>query len=410
MTYQEALEKLSSCHQEHLLKYYDELNEAEKQALLSQIEKLDLSLLSLLSDEGGAREAVRGTFAPLGATTVEEIDEKRAFYEEEGLKAIRAGKTGAVLLAGGQGTRLGFDKPKGMFNIGVDRELYIFECLINNLMDVVREAGVYIPLYIMTSEINNEDTVRFFKEKDFFGYDPAYVNFFIQDMAPCVGYDRKILMENKGKIASSPNGNGGWYASLKKAGLDEDLKKRGVEYLSVFAVDNVCQRINDPAWIGAVVSSGLDCGGKVVRKADPNERVGVLCLEDGKPSIVEYYEMTDDMINLRDKDGNLLYAFGVILNYLFKVEKLEEIAGSRMMTHVVEKKIPYMDENGVFVKPDKPNGYKFELLVLDMIHMMDSCLSYEVVRNREFAPVKNAAGVDSVESARKLLLENGVEL
>ena len=409
MTFQEAWDKLLSYGQTHLLKYYDELSETEKEALLNQIDKLDLSLLDLL-DESGAKENVRGVFEPLSAVSIAEIEKNRGVYEEAGLKAIREGKTAAVLLAGGQGTRLGFDKPKGMFNIGIDRELYIFECLINNLMDVVKEAGAYIPLYIMTSEINNEDTVSFFREKDYFGYDPSYIRFFIQDMAPCVGFDRKVLMEDKGKIASSPNGNGGWYTSLKKAGLYEDLLARGVEYISVFAVDNVCQRINDPAWVGAVVLSGCDCGGKVVRKADPNERVGVLCLEDGKPSIVEYYEMTDDMITLRDENGDLSYAFGVILNYLFRLDKLEEISGTSMMTHVVQKKIPYMDENGDFIKPDDVNGYKFELLVLDMIHMMDSCLSYEVVREHEFAPVKNAKGVDSVESARELLKKNNVVL
>ena len=148
----------------------------------------------------------------------------------------------------------------------------------------------------------------------------------------------------------------------------------------------------------------------MVRKADPYERVGVLCLEDGKPSIVEYYEMTDDMIHLRDENGNLLYNFGVILNYMFRLDKLEEIVKKELPVHIVEKKVPYMDETGTFIKPDKPNGYKFEELVLDMIHLMDSCLPYEVVRNREFAPIKNPTGVDSVESARALLQENGVTL
>lgn len=409
MSYEEALALLKEHGQEHLLKYYDELSEKEQLSLLSQIEKLDFSLLSMISGEG-VKETERGHLEPLGATTLKEIEEKKEFFVSEGLKAIREGKTAAVLLAGGQGTRLGFDKPKGMFNIGVNRDLYIFECLINNLMDVVKEAGCFIPLYVMTSEINHDDTVAFLKEKNYFGYDPDYIRFFVQDMAPCVSLDGKIYLQEKGKIAVSPNGNGGWYASLKKAGLYEDLKRRGVEYISVFAVDNVCQRINDPAWIGAVVSSGLDCGGKVVRKADPNERVGVLCLEDGKPSIVEYYEMTDDMIHLRDADGELSYAFGVILNYLFKLDKLEEIAGSKMMVHAAKKKIPHLDDDGNLVKPEEPNGYKFELLVLDMIHLMDSCLSYEIVRDHEFAPVKNATGVDSVETARELLKKNGVEL
>ena len=188
------------------------------------------------------------------------------------------------------------------------------------------------------------------------------------------------------------------------------MQERGIEWLSVFSVDNVLQRINDPVYVGAVISSGCDCGGKVVRKASPNERVGVLCRESGKPAIVEYYEMTDDMRSLRDENGNLLYNFGVTLNYLFRLKRLEEIREKKLPVHIVEKKIPYIDENGNEVKPEAPNGYKFEDLVLDMIHMMDSCLPYEIVREKEFAPVKNREGVDSVDTARELLTKNGVQI
>ncbi len=409
MNYEETLRYLKDLHQEHLLKYYCDLNETEQKGLLDQISQIDFSLLKLL-EEGADPDVKRGFFEPLAALTIEEIRKNEAHYRTVGLEALRAQKTAAVLLAGGQGTRLGFDKPKGMFNIGKTRELYIFECLINNMMDVVREAGAWIPLYVMTSVINHEDTVNFFEEKHYFGYDPSYVKFFIQDMAPCVGFDGKVLMEAPGKVAMSPNGNGGWFTSLKKAGLLDDMKARGIEYVTAFAVDNVCQRINDPVWVGAVIDSGRDCGGKVVVKADPNERVGVLCLEDGKPSIVEYYEMTDDMIHLRDENGRLLYAYGVILNYMFRLNRLEEIADKHMMVHFAEKKIPHIDENGNFVKPSSPNGYKFELLILDMIHLMDSCLPFEVERWHEFSPIKNPTGVDSVESARLLLEQNGVVL
>ena len=229
-------------------------------------------------------------------------------------------------------------------------------------------------------------------------------------MAPSVGYDGKLLLEEKGKLSLSPNGNGGWFSSLMKAGYLEVLKESGVEWLTVFAVDNVLQRINDLAFVGGVIASGCECGGKVVRKAAPDERVGVLCLEDGRPSIVEYYEMTDDMIHLRDEKGNLLYNFGVILNYMFRLDRLEEIQNTSLQIHVVEKKIPYVDENGTIVKPETPNGYKFEALVLDMVHLMNSCCAYEVVREREFAPIKNLHGIDSVDSARELLVKNGVTL
>lgn len=408
MNYNETLEMLKKHGQEQLLRYYDELSDESKASLLAQIGQIDWSLLSLLDRK--EMKIDKGELSPLGALEIDEINARRDEFEKIGIEALKAEKVGAVLLAGGQGTRLGFDGPKGTFPIGVTRELYIFECLINNLMDVVKRVGAWVPLYIMTSEKNNEATVKFFNEHNFFGYDKDHVRFFIQEMAPSVGYDGKILLEGKDRISLSPNGNGGWFKSLVNAGCLDHMKEIGVEWLTVFAVDNVCQRINDPAFVGATIESGRDCGAKVIAKANPTEKVGVLCLEDGKPSIVEYYEITEDMKNLRDERGELLYKFGVILNYMFKLSKLEDILRDTMPVHVVEKKIPFINEQGELVKPTEPNGYKFETLVLDMIHLMDSCLSFEVVREREFAPVKNPTGVDSVESARELLKKNGVEL
>ena len=308
-----------------------------------------------------------------------------------------------------QGTRLGLDKPKGMLNVGVTKELYLFEQLIHNLMQVKEKANAWIPLFIMTSEKNNDDTTQFFKEHDYFGYNKDYVFFFVQEMAPSVSYDGKIYMEGKAKLSTSPNGNGGWFSSLAKAGLLDKIDELGVEWLNVFSVDNVLQKMADPVFVGATIEAGCVCGSKVVAKADPNEKVGVLCLEDGKPSIVEYYEMTDEMIHSKDENGRLLYNYGVILNYLFNVKTLTKIMNEYMPTHVVEKKIPYMAEDGQMMKPEEPNGYKFELLVLDMIRMMDNCLSFEVEREREFAPIKNRTGVDSLDTARDLMKKNKIE-
>lgn len=408
MTYEEALHKLAPAGQEHLLKYYNELSAKEQESLLMQIEDLDLSLLDLIQD--GVQEVPKGRLEPLGAVTLEEIAARKADYEKTGLEAVRACKVGAVLLAGGQGTRLGLDKPKGMLNVGIHKELYLFEQLVNNLMEVVDKAGAWVPLFVMTSEKNHADTTSFFAEKDYFGYNKDYVFFFVQEMAPSVGYDGRIYMEEKYKLSTSPNGNGGWFSSLAKAGLLNKLEELGVEWLNVFSVDNVLQKIADPVFVGATIEAGCVCGSKVVAKADPNEKVGVLCLEDGKPSIVEYYEMTDEMIHSRDAQGRLLYNYGVILNYLFEVKTLTRIMNENMPTHVVEKKIPYLDEDARLVKPEEPNGYKFETLVLDMIHMMDNCLSFEVERRKEFAPIKNRTGVDSLDSARELMRENKIAL
>lgn len=409
ITYNDAFKLLSEYGQEHILRYYAELTEEEKSQLLRQVELTDFSVLDDLKNKND-KSGKRGIFKPLGAVTVKNIEKNRDEYLKAGIDAIKAGKIAAVMLAGGQGTRLGFDSPKGMFNMGENKELYIFQCQINNLMGVVKLTGVYIPLYIMTSEKNNSETIDFFEKHNYFGYDSNYVKFFIQDMAPSVDFSGKIFMESKSEMAVSPNGNGGWFSSIVRAGLLDEIREKGIEWINVFAVDNVLQRIADPMFIGAVISSGMQSGSKVVSKVSPDERVGVLCLEDGKPSIVEYYEMTDEMRNRFNENGELSYKYGVILNYLFNVNKAVEILNNKMPIHIVEKKIPYMNEEGILVTPEKPNGYKFETLVLDMVHMQDSCLSYEVIRNKEFAPVKNATGTDSVDSARLLLKENGVEL
>ena len=380
----------------------------QNEKLTKRLEEIDFSVLEHIERKETVNE--RAVFAPLDAVEVSEIEARGAEFKELGLKAIREGKVGAVLLAGGQGTRLGLDRPKGTLNIGVAKELYLFEQLLRNLMDVTDEAGVYVPLYIMTSNINNADTTAFFEEHDYFGYPKDYVKFFVQEMVPACDYEGRIYMESQTEVAMSPNGNGGWFSSMVNAGLLSDIKERGIEWINVFAVDNCLQRIADPMFVGATIAYGCESGAKVVRKAAPDERVGVLCTEDGKPSIAEYYEMTEEMATARKENGDLKYGFGVILNYLFSEKKLEQIADARMPIHVVEKKIPYMDVDGTFVKPEQPNGYKFETLVLDMVHMMDDCIPYEVVREREFAPIKNLHGVDSLDSARELMKGCGIEL
>lgn len=389
-------------------KQLEKLPADAKASLQEQVDSTDWSILNAIEKRNA--EATRGVFSPLEAVEISEIAARKDEFKAAGLDAIRGCKVGAVLLAGGQGTRLGSDRPKGTVNIGLTHELYIFECLMNNLKKVTDEAGAYVPLYIMTSTINDADTRAFFEEHNYFGYDKNFVKFFVQKMVPAVDYEGRVLMSNEKDLVLSPNGNGGWFISMDKAGLLKDIHEKGVEWLNVFAVDNVLQQIADPVFVGATIVNGCDSGSKVVRKVGPEERVGVLCAEDGKPSIIEYYEMSEEMANARKENGDLQYGFGVILNYLFKETKLEEIMNNELPVHVVEKKIPYMDEEGNAIAPEKPNGFKFETLILDMIHMMDKCLPYEVEREKEFAPIKNLHGVDSVDSARELLQKNGVEL
>lgn len=403
-----AMLKLTKYGQEHVFGYFDALGISEQTALLEQIEATDFEIID--NSISNQTDALRGVISPISVMETDEISENEKEFSEEGLKALSEGKVAAVLLAGGMGTRLGSDKPKGMYDIGKTRPVYIFQRLFENLMEVTGKLNDCIHLFVMTSEKNNDDTISFIKEHNFFGYPEEKVHFFKQEMAAATDYQGKVYMESKSRIATSPNGNGGWYLSLKKAGLDKVLYDNNIEWLNVFAVDNVLQKIADPVFIGATISNKCVCGAKVIRKADKNEKVGVLCLEDGHPSIIEYYELTDDMKDAVNEKGEPAYNFGVILNYLFGVAALDDIVSKQLTLHVVEKKIPYIDEDGHLISPVEPNGYKYETLILDMIKLLENCLAYEVVREKEFAPIKNLTGVDSVESARVLLELNGINL
>jgi UDP-N-acetylglucosamine/UDP-N-acetylgalactosamine diphosphorylase len=408
ITLEEARKTLKEFGQEHVLRYYEELNDSEKEQLLEQIGETDWSVTKAYLHKEQALE--RGKITPLEAMTLTEIEENCEYYRRLGGEAIRQGKVAAVLLAGGMGTRLGSDGPKGMYNIGLTRELSIFQCLIHNLMDVVNETGAWVHLFIMTSDKNHEVTVNFLKEKDYYGYDREHIHFFKQKMAVSTDFEGKVYMEGKGKISTSPNGNGGWYVSLRESGLLELAHREGIEWFNIFAVDNVLQRIADPVFVGAVLAKQCVVGAKVICKNDPDERLGVMCLEDGRPSIVEYYELTDQLRDEKNEQGELVYQYGVILNYLFHEPELTKVVSESLPLHVVEKKITCIDEQGEPVTPTAPNGYRYENLVLDMIHQLDNCLPFEVVREKEFAPIKNLTGVDSVESARRLLERSGVTL
>ncbi len=391
--------------QQHVAALLDSLQGEQRRRLAEQVSQIDWDTVELWrhpQDLSGS-----GNIQPIAGLTLPEIQRDRTVYRKAGEQALRQGKVGAVLLAGGQGTRLGSDAPKGAYDMGLTRPLYIFQLLIGNLLEVCNGCGCYVPLFVMTSESNDGYTREFLRRHDYFGYPQDQIRFFVQDMFPVTDLNGKLLVRD-GQLVTSPNGNGGWFSSLTRSGVLKDFPD--IEWLNAFAVDNVLQRIADPVFVGATILSGVNCGAKFVRKCDPHERVGALCLQNGVSSVIEYYEMTEQMANQTDPDGELTYGFGVILNYLFRLSKLQETAGKRMPVHVVKKKVPVEGEDGTISAPDKENAYKFETLILDMVKLMQTCLPFEVVREREFAPVKNREGTDSVESARKLLRQNGVQL
>jgi len=400
--------KLAEYKQEHLLKFENELNNAEKQSLHTQIEGLNFSYLDELNNTTTKQNSV---ITPIKSMTVNEINSKENEFTKLGVEILKTQKVGALLLAGGMGTRLGSDNPKGMYNIGKTKDVYIFQRIFENLLEVVKLCGKPVPFFIMTSEKNNDVTINFIKEHNYFGYNPEYVKFFIQEMAPCVDLNGKILLEAKNRVATSPNGNGGWFNSLlNNKEAKEMLEKFNIEWLNIFAVDNVLQKIADPVFVGATVGGNYQIGAKVIRKVDPYEKVGVMCNKNGKPAVVEYIDLPEHMSLETDEKGQRLYDYGIVLNYLFNVDLLYKIKDKKLPIHVVTKKVEHIDQFGNIVKPIEPNAHKFEMLCADMIEFADSCLPFEVERKKEFAPLKNKEGVDSIETAQTLLVQNSYEL
>lgn len=407
MNYSIINKTIEKYQQAHLLQFMDNLSEEEKDNLYKQLEAVDWSFLDSLRKHTTSNASV---IQPIDALSIDHIKNQETNYRAIGLDAIKAGKLCLLLLAGGQGTRLGHDKPKGCFNMGITKEMSIFSLLMSHTMKVVQEAGTWIHMFIMTSDINYDDTTEFFRTNNYFGYNPEYIHFFVQELNPATDFDGKVLMSSPSTLALSPNGNGGWFSSMNRAGLLKKIFDSQIEWINVFAVDNVLQGIADPVFLGATIASGKMCGSKVVRKAFPGEKVGAICTENGKPHIIEYYELSEDMMHQQNPDGSLAYGFGVTLNYLFPISRLKETLDRKMPLHVVKKAVPYINEDGELINPTEPNAYKFETLALDLIHEMDDCLVFEVDREKEFAPVKNKEGVDSIDTARELLKKNGYEL
>ena len=398
------LEKLLQTERQlHLLSEFDRLSEKERENLTKEITAIDFSIFERAKffDEKNY-----DSLAPIPIFSADRAECEKEMLESIGLHTIAEGKAGAVLLCGGQGTRLGYPHPKGMFNIGIRREISIFSLHFRYLKEVANRAGVWFPIYIMTSIYNRREIEDFLREKAFFGYDPSYIFFFEQNMAPATDFNGKIYKSSPSTLELAPDGNGGWFSALVSCGYLDDVRRRGVEWLNVVSIDNVLQKTVDPRFIGATIAAGACCGAKVVKRADPDERIGLICENDGHPSVIEYYEL--DKLKKENTVCVEGLDYGVILNYLFNVGEMEKTLSSPLPVHRARKKIPYYD--GKYRKPETENGFKYEMLATDLVERMPSCLAYEILREKEFAPVKNLTGIDSVDTAREMLLGAGYEL
>ena len=292
--------------------------------------------------------------------------------------------------------------PKGTFDIGLDTHKTIFQILCETLKEANLKYGNYVPWYIMTSNQNNEDTIKFFEENNYFNYPKEKISFFIQGELPMINEQGKILLDTNGLIKEAADGHGGIFESLRKNGIIYDMEQRGVKWAYIGGVDNILAKMVDPIFVGIIKDKNLYAGGKSLVKAYPEEKVGVFCKKNGRPSVIEYSEMPKEMAEEKDENGNLKYAESHILCNLFNVEEINKISKNKLPYHYAHKKADYMDENGNIVIADKPNAYKFESFLFDAFQDLDDMVIMRVNRNEEFAPIKNAQGVDSPETARKL--------
>ena len=397
--------KLKKYSQEHLLNNFENLSEEKQKRLLEQIENIDFDLIKKLYDttQNITTEIQDDQIKPIEFFDKEKLYDDYKKYKEIGEKAIRTKKLAAVTMAGGQGTRLGHDGPKGTYDIGLESHKSLFELLSDGLKEQGKKYGVIIPWFIMTSRENNDATVEFFAKHRYFGYEKdKNIFFFKQGELPMIDTEGKILIGEDGLIKEAANGHGGIYEALVKNGMTKKMRELGVEWVFIGGVDNCLVKMVDPVLMGIAIDKNVTAAGKSVVKANPQEKVGVFCKRNGRPSVVEYTEIPKEMSEATDENGNLIYGESHILCNLFNIDAIERMGSKPLPYHIAFKKATYIDKDGNKVVPDGPNAYKFEAFLFDAFGELDDMAILRVKREEEFAPVKNATGTDSPETAREL--------
>lgn len=435
----ELRQKYEKAGQEHVFAFYDDLKPQEKSSLYEQAKEFDPEHINKLADtalnppkkekkdDGEEDEKDKPDLKPLpdsATSSVLDSDEKdlKKWYDD-GLDLVAENKVGVVLMAGGQGTRLGSSAPKGCYDIGLPSRKSLFQMQAERIYKVQelakKKAGkdsVTVPWYVMTSGPTRKPTEDFFKEHKYFGLDEANVFIFEQGVLPCISNEGKILLESKAKIAVAPDGNGGIYQGLIKSGAVSDMKKRGVEHIHAYCVDNCLVRVADPTFIGFSASKSVDIATKVVRKRNAKESVGLILQKNGKPDVVEYSEIDSETAEAKDGSNSDLLKFRAanIVNHYYSFSFLESIPewSHKLPHHVAKKKIPCIDtESGEQVKPEKPNGIKLEQFVFDCFPFleMEKFACMEVKREDEFSPLKNAKGTgeDDPDTSKKHIMTQG---
>ncbi|EPS43191.1 hypothetical protein H072_2828 [Dactylellina haptotyla CBS 200.50] len=428
-------QKYSAAGQGHVFNFYDSLPNPDKLTLFTQLSDIDPVRTSKLAEE--ALNPVKTTddakphIEPLPtvacASTLDSTESDLTKYYNEGLELIASNKVAVVLMAGGQGTRLGSSDPKGCYDIGLPSKKSLFQIQAERISRVQtlseEHKGVkkgikvaLIPWYIMTSGPTRKPTEQYFENNDYFGLEKSQVIFFEQGVLPCISNEGKIILESEAKVAVAPDGNGGIYAALDKSGILKDMATRGIEHVHAYCVDNCLVKVADPAFIGFSALKNVSIATKVVRKRNAKEPVGLIILKNGKPDVVEYSEIDKEMTEEKDSGNSELLRFRAanIVNHYYSVSFLNTIPewSHSLPHHIARKKIPYLDvDSGEQVKPEKPNGIKLEQFVFDVFPMIPlnkfACL--EVAREDEFSPLKNARGTgeDDPDTSKKDIMMQG---
>jgi len=430
---QQLREKYEKAGQGQVFSFYDELSQADRAALYHQIKSLrEPSYINEITEKAlhpPKAEAVDSApqLEPLPESATCSVfdskpDDLHKWYDS-GLSLIAKNKVGVVLMAGGQGTRLGSSAPKGCYDIGLPSKKSLFQLQAERIWKVQHlaqkkhgKAEVVVPWYVMTSGPTRQPTAQFFEEHNYFGLKKENVIIFEQGVLPCISNDGKILLETKSKVAVAPDGNGGLYHALIQSGVVEDMRKRGIQHIHAYCVDNCLVKVADPTFIGFSASKDVDIATKVVRKRNAKESVGLILQKNGKPDVVEYSEIDAATAEAKDPSNPELLKFRAanIVNHYYSYRFLESIPqwSHRLPHHVARKKIPYMDiEKGEMIKPEKPNGIKLEQFVFDCFPFldMDKFACMEVKREDEFSPLKNARGTgeDDPDTSKKDIMDQG---
>ncbi len=407
--------KLAQHHQEHLLTFWTQLSPDQRQELLEQVRNLDFDRI----DEWVEQLVKKTPAAPVGPEDFEPApsygaephgDAQRRKYRsaiELGDRLIAEGKVAALTVAGGQGTRLGFDGPKGNFPISPIRGKTLFRLFAETLAAVSRRYRTTCPWYVMTSPMNHTQTVEVFRNESHYGLDPQNVFIFQQGTLPNFDFDGRVLLADKCHLAQSPDGHGGCIRALARSGALADMKKRGVEYLSYWQVDNPLVRLFDPLFIGLHALDEAQMSSKAVIKNGPKEKVGNFCLVNGRVTVIEYSDLPDELAERRRPDGSLVFQLGSIAIHIISTGFVETLntRGHSLPLHRAVKKIPHIDASGNPVEPKKPNGIKLESFIFDALPLSDASVILQIEREEQFAPTKNATGEDSAETTRRMMVE-----